>query len=176
MEHATIGARIRHYRRARGVSAGELARLAGVTENAIRKIESGDSKEPRFSTGVRIARALKVEPRAIAEGTAESGKQKAPSLAAVLQVIRSQRDTLCSLGVQHAQIFGSVARGDANADSDVDVIIDPDPAVKFSLIDLATVREILQTALGRNVDVVTARGVEQSTFSQEVEEDSVSAF
>ena len=149
-----------------------------MTENAIRKIESGDSKEPRFSTGVRIARALKVEPSVIAdgEGAAESGKQKAPSLAAVLRVIRNQRDMLRSAEVQHAQIFGSVARGDANANSDVDVIIDPDPAAKFSLIDLATVREILQTALGRNVDVVTARGVEQSTFSQEVEEDAVSAF
>ena len=65
MEYTTrnrIGSRIKARRRAKGLTALELARRVGITENAIRKLESGDSKEPRLSTALLLADALDVDP------------------------------------------------------------------------------------------------------------------
>ncbi|MGZ3499389.1 MAG: helix-turn-helix domain-containing protein [Vulcanimicrobiaceae bacterium] len=176
MEHATVGSRIRHYRRAKGLSAAALATRAGVTENAIRKIESGDSKEPRFSTGVRIARALDIEPDVIVGDVASGSKQSRPELAAVLRQIRVCREELAREGVAHVLVFGSVARGDANAQSDVDIIVQPAPSARFSLLNLSAASDILHRALSRRVDVVTERSICRAPFAQTVQDEAVHAF
>jgi predicted nucleotidyltransferase len=44
----------------------------------------------------------------------------------VIQTLRSHRTELFELGVSHASIFGSVARGEARADSDIDVLVELD--------------------------------------------------
>jgi predicted nucleotidyltransferase len=43
-------------------------------------------------------------------------------------------------GVLHLALFGSVARGEADERSDVDVLIDPQPDRRFTLFDLGEVR------------------------------------
>jgi predicted nucleotidyltransferase/DNA-binding Xre family transcriptional regulator len=172
---------MRAARQARGLTAAALANRVGVTENAIRKIEAGDSKEPRFSTGLRIAHALGIEPGILVddlnsgEGTTLDTKSK-PDLAAALRQIRAYRNALQHEGVQHLQVFGSVARGNARSDSDVDVIIDTTHEARFSLFNLAAVSEILQHALNRRVDVLTRRMVAKSPLREEAERDAVSAF
>lgn len=61
--------------------------------------------------------------------------------------------TLKRHDVAHASIFGSFARGDAEENSDLDII------VKFkgekSLLDLVGLKLELEDALGRSVDVLT---------------------
>lgn len=44
----------------------QLARKAGVGDGAIRKVEEGESRQPSFENGVRLARALGVWPDEIA--------------------------------------------------------------------------------------------------------------
>ncbi len=56
-----------------------------------------------------------------------------------------------------AGVFGSVARGDARHDSDVDILVEMGPGA--SLFDLSGVRLILVEALGCPVDVVSAGGM-----------------
>lgn len=176
MEHATgVGARIRACRLARGLSASTLAVRAGVTENAIRKIESGDSKEPRFSTGVRIAAALGVEPKELVPQTRVE-RLGAPELGAVLQHIRAQRAQLSKRGIKHIAVFGSVARGEATPNSDVDVIIEPSPSRRFTLLDLAAAQELLENLLGRKVDAVTLTTLRRSSFGRKSEKEAVRAF
>ena len=63
-------------------------------------------------------------------------------------------------GVDSLALFGSSVRGDARPDSDVDVLIDVAPNVRFSLIDLVGVKDFLEDQLGRSVDVVTKEGLE----------------
>jgi predicted nucleotidyltransferase len=61
------------------------------------------------------------------------------------------------LGVEHIDVFGSEARGDASSSSDVDVL------VKLrvpSLRVLVEVRDRLTVALGRRVDVLTPGALE----------------
>ena len=184
MDRATgsteIGRQVRRLRRERGISAGTLAKRVGVTENAIRKLESGDSQEPRFSTGLRIARALQVEPREILgkKGAAYlflDGSQR-PEVDTIVRTIRAKQRALRKEGVAHLSLFGSVARGNAAPDSDIDVIIEPLPSAKFSLFDLAGVSEILRHALGRDVDVVTKKSLSESSIRAIAERDSVRVF
>jgi predicted nucleotidyltransferase len=58
-------------------------------------------------------------------------------------------------GVRHAALFGSVARGDDVPESDVDVVLDLDPAKHVGLFELVAIAEFLKEALGRPVDVAT---------------------
>jgi predicted nucleotidyltransferase len=60
-------------------------------------------------------------------------------------------------GAQNVRVFGSMVRGDAREDSDVDFLVDLDP--DRSLLDLAGLMLDLQELLGRPVDVGTAAGL-----------------
>ena len=60
-------------------------------------------------------------------------------------------------GAHNLRIFGSVARGTASPDSDVDVLVDLEPG--RSLFDLGAFVMDLEGLLNRPVDVVTERGL-----------------
>jgi predicted nucleotidyltransferase/plasmid maintenance system antidote protein VapI len=61
--------------------------------------------------------------------------------------------------VTKAWLFGSMARGDNNAKSDVDVAIDVPQGTAFTLFDLAEVQEKFKKLAGRKVDVVMINGI-----------------
>ena len=77
----------------------------------------------------------------------------------VIRTLREHEPELRALGVARLWLFGSLARGDAHPDSDVDVLISLPPARKFSLLDLAEVRVELCELLGRDADVVIREDV-----------------
>ena len=60
---------------------------------------------------------------------------------------------LRQFGIAHAALFGSFARGDTHAASDVDLLIDPPPGM--TLLDLARLENRLTDALARAVQIVT---------------------
>ena len=60
-------------------------------------------------------------------------------------------------GARNVRVFGSVARGDATADSDVDFLVDMEPG--RSLLDLGGLLVDLRELLARPVDVVTEAGL-----------------
>ena len=169
-----VGRRIKRFRQARGLTASELGRRVGITENAVRKLEAGDSREPRFSTGLKIARVLEVDPAMLVPIEDQTGD--APDLARVVHVVRSLRTTLLKLGVAHAAVFGSVARGEADAGSDVDIVVDPAPETHLSLLTVARMQELLQHALGRRVDIVVRATLERSRFAARALREAVDAF
>ena len=57
----------------------------------------------------------------------------------------------------NVRVFGSVARGESDSQSDVDFLVDLDPGRTIS--DLGGLLMDLQDALGAPVDVVTERGL-----------------
>ena len=59
-------------------------------------------------------------------------------------------------------LFGSVLRDDFRPDSDVDVLVTFAPQARWTLFDMVHMRDGLQGILGRPVDLVSRRGVEQS--------------
>lgn len=63
----TVGERVRRYRRLRKLTQERLADLAGVDRSYLGKIEVGEVLEPGAETVTRLAAALKVKVRALAE-------------------------------------------------------------------------------------------------------------
>ncbi|HOF86626.1 MAG TPA: nucleotidyltransferase family protein [Armatimonadota bacterium] len=59
-------------------------------------------------------------------------------------------------------LFGSVLRDDFRPDSDVDVLVSFAPGAHTTLLDLAEMEEELRDVFGRDVDVVSRRGIERS--------------
>lgn len=57
-------------------------------------------------------------------------------------------------GARNPRLFGSVARGDAGPDSDVDILVDLDPCGGNPLMRIAGMSEELSELLGVRVDVV----------------------
>jgi predicted nucleotidyltransferase len=65
-------------------------------------------------------------------------------------------------GVVEFALFGSALRDDFAADSDVDVLVSFGDEVRRSLFDLATMTDELEALFGREVDLLTRKGVEES--------------
>lgn len=68
----------------------------------------------------------------------------------ILEIVRRN-------GGRSVRVFGSVARGESHAESDVDFLIELEPG--RSLLELARMQRELQALLGIPVDVVTAAGL-----------------
>lgn len=64
------------------------------------------------------------------------------------------------------RIFGSVARGDAHYDSDLDLMVDLDPAHGNPLLRVSCIAEELSILLGRRVDVVTEALLKEGVSEQ----------
>ena len=54
-------------------------------------------------------------------------------------------------------VFGSVARGEAGVNSDIDLLVNP-PA-NTTITDLIAMKQVFEAILGRAVDLVTYRGL-----------------
>jgi predicted nucleotidyltransferase len=77
-----------------------------------------------------------------------------PALGPALSALRAYAPTLAARGVTSLWVFGSVARGDAQADSDIDLIAEFDPKAPVSLVGLASLRAELSELLGAPADLV----------------------
>jgi hypothetical protein len=79
-----------------------------------------------------------------------------------LDDLRKKREEILELAAQHGagnvRVFGSVARGEAGPDSDVDFLIDVVDSSKFHWAGGGLLMD-LQDLLGRDVDLVTERAL-----------------
>lgn len=77
------------------------------------------------------------------------------------QSLKLKRDDILMLASRHGakdvRIFGSVARGEAGPESDVDLLVKMEEG--RSLLDLSALVADLQDTLGRKVDVVSEDGL-----------------
>ncbi len=78
-------------------------------------------------------------------------------------LLKSKREEILRLaakrGARNVRIFGSVARGQARPDSDIDFLVDLETG--RSLLDLGGLLNDLQKLLDRPVDVVTESGLRE---------------
>ena len=80
---------------------------------------------------------------------------------AIEEIIKEKREEILQIAAQRGaynlRIFGSVARGDAGPDSDLDLLVDMQPGK--GLLDMDGLLMDLQDLLGCRVDVVTEKGL-----------------
>jgi predicted nucleotidyltransferase len=77
-------------------------------------------------------------------------------------------ETALRNGAVNVRVFGSVARGDDQPNSDIDFLVNLEPG--RSLMDLARLLRELNTLLDRPVDVVTEAGLRPRIKSQVLKE------
>lgn len=96
------------------------------------------------------------------EGQAQAGLP--PDKERVRQVLSSLEEPLRRRGIASLAVFGSTLLGRAGPDSDIDILVDIDPASHFSLVDLVAAKDFLEAHLGREVDLVTREGADPSVL------------
>ncbi len=73
----------------------------------------------------------------------------------VIEKLRADREALDGFGVTSIGVFGSVARGEEDSGSDVDILVDYDEKVTLGLFGFLEMKEHLESLLGRQVDLAT---------------------
>jgi uncharacterized protein len=77
------------------------------------------------------------------------------------QLLQEKSEAILELAAKHGarnvRVFGSVARHEANEQSDIDFLVDMEPG--RSLMDQGGLLMDLRELLGREVDVVTEKGL-----------------
>jgi len=89
-----------------------------------------------------------------------------------IEELSKKREKIMNIAIEHGaynvRVFGSVARGQAVADSDVDILVEMEEG--RSLFDLGGLLMDLQDLLGCNVDVVTEKGLRSRIRSKVLRE------
>lgn len=77
------------------------------------------------------------------------------------ELLRERREEVLRIaakyGARNVRVFGSVMRGEADEQSDIDFLVELEPG--RSLLDLGGLQYELERLLGCRVDVVTERGL-----------------
>lgn len=149
---------LRQARLRSGLTQSGLAALAAMPQSVISEYETG-RREPSFEAVDRLLTAaglvIEVSPAPTTKGHARD---------LVLSRAGALRRALRPLGAERIRLFGSVARGEDTADSDVDLLVDIDPAVgMFSLLRMQREAEAI---LGRPVDLIPNGGLKPAVADE----------
>ena len=79
----------------------------------------------------------------------------------VISKLREHRAELTAAGILHLRVFGSVARGEANDSSDVDLIAEFDNKKKLTLLDMVGLENRLSELLQVKVDLAPTKTMKQ---------------
>lgn len=76
-----------------------------------------------------------------------------------LDLLRRHRADLQRRGVRHAALFGSTARGDRHAGSDIDIVIELDADTGLGVYDHVDLKAFIAGLFEGSVDVVNREGL-----------------
>jgi predicted nucleotidyltransferase len=94
---------------------------------------------------------------------------------AILETLRAHQAELRAAGIRHLSLFGSVARGDVRAPSDVDLAAEIEPESRMDLLRLASLERRLGDLLGVRVDLLP-EPTEQARLQATIDRDRRRAF
>ena len=97
------------------------------------------------------------------------------ALVETIETLRAHESELRSLGVSHAAVFGSVARGENHADSDVDVLVELDESRPIGIFQYARLKLYIAEILPGTADVVNRRTL-KPLLREGILRDAVHAF
>jgi uncharacterized protein len=154
-----IAGTLRQARFDANLSQVDLATRAGTSQPALARYETG-SALPTLPTLERLLAAcgrrleIQTPPAQPSAPTTSMRGQLGPQADKLRHQRRRLLDAAERHGVGHVRAFGSLARGQARADSDVDLLVNLKPG--RTLLDLAAFRREAAEILDLPVDVATA--------------------
>lgn len=149
------GAVLREARERSRLSQSDLARRAGVAQSVISAYEA-DRRDPGLGTLTRLIEATGHELK-LDVVPAVGRTLGLPDTTLGRRLRRHRRAVIHSAqlrGARNVRVFGSVARGDETATSDIDLLVDLDR--QQGLVALAGLTRELSALLRVHVDVVPA--------------------
>lgn len=117
-------------------------RVPGATRDRLKAAAAARGETVQDLVGGLVERFLVEEDR------------KPPVLATIIGKLRSHATALRHRRIKELWVFGSVARGDARPDSDVDLFAEFEAGAALSLVGLASLRSELSDLLGVPADLV----------------------
>jgi uncharacterized protein len=93
----------------------------------------------------------------------------------VIETLRRHEPELKAAGIVHLRLFGSIARGEASARSDIDLIADFDRSKRLTLYGMAHLENRLSDLLGAKVDLSPAGSMKGRVHARALRE-AVHAF
>ena len=95
--------------------------------------------------------------------------------AEVIAVLRAHKSGLRARGVARAALFGSTVRDEAGPESDIDIMVELDPAAAVDLYDYAGIKQFIAGLFTGPVDVVNRASL-KAHVRPAAERDAVYAF
>ena len=93
----------------------------------------------------------------------------------VIATLRAHEAELRQAGLRSLSLFGSVARGESETDSDIDLAAEFDPAARMDLLQLTALERRIAELLGRPVDLLS-EPVEKHRLQDQINRDRRRAF
>ena len=147
---------LRRARHEAGLSQKGLAERAKTSQPAVARYEAGTAA-PSIATLERLLAACGTD--LVVEARERHAPRSRRSHSNRLAAVRSARGALTAAarrhGVRDLRVFGSTARGEDSADSDIDLLVELDRG--RTLLDLIGFKQDAETILGVRVDVVAPR-------------------
>ena len=81
-------------------------------------------------------------------------KTEVPVKQEIIDKLKSLEQPLREQGITSLSLFGSVARGHGQGDSDIDILVEIDRKSDFDIVNLVGIENFLEEHLYRKVDVV----------------------
>ena len=92
-----------------------------------------------------------------------------------IAILVQHRGDLRARGVRHAALFGSVARGEARPDSDLDILVELEPDAEFDVFEYAGLKMYIEGLFVGSVDVVDREALKPHVRPA-AERDTIYAF
>ena len=92
----------------------------------------------------------------------------------IKQIKQLIKPVIDKYGIDEVYLFGSYARGEANSGSDVDIYCSR--GIVKTLFDLSDLKDDLETALGKEVDIVTIGSQMDDYFRKQLEDDIIKIY
>jgi len=93
----------------------------------------------------------------------------------VIATLRAHEAELRQAGLRALSLFGSIARGETEADSDIDLAAEFDPAARMDLLQLSALERRIAELVGRPVDLLP-EPVEKRRLQDQINQDRRRAF
>lgn len=155
-ESAThLGERVRAARKGRGWSTRVAAARLGLSLRFLNELERGKATA-RFDKVLHALHGLGLDLEVVARSSSDLREQIAAEKP-LLRTIAAAR------GVRALSLFGSAARGEAHAGSDLDFLVELENG--RSLVDLVGVKHDLEALFGRPVDVFTRSALKPAVLA-----------
>ena len=157
---------IKSLRKSRNLTQEQLGILSGMSKSQISKMENGTLGSEETVSRLLDALGYEIELKVIDKYTGDFSERER-----VLDILRSfKKNKAEKYQITRMALFGSFARGEENADSDVDILISfKNP----SLLVLSEVKLLLESLFKRKVDLISENTRTSRDFMDNIEKDLI---